>query len=262
MAGLSDLFNSFEGQQALGLLAAGGARSDGANFGQRMIEGLGQGEKWKQQQAAEKRAAMQEQMQQLQMQEYLNKAAQQKKMQGLSSQFATLGTGMSVDGYGPSAPASFDRQGYGAALEAIDPIAGMQYLQSVQKQGPRLTAYKPGDSVRDETGREVFAVPQEVKEQNLDPKIKQYEYAKQGGYKGSFEQFVTLGPSLMAAAQAPLREAQVQNIRAENDYNLPTPRKSVSAQSGAVSVIAPDGTRLNFPNQAAANTFKQKYGGR
>lgn len=72
------MFNSYEAQQALGLLAAAGGRSDGANFGQRMIEGLGQGERWKQQQAAEKRAQMQDQMQQIQMQEYLNKAQEAK----------------------------------------------------------------------------------------------------------------------------------------------------------------------------------------
>jgi hypothetical protein len=42
----------------------------------------------------------------------------------------------------------------------------MQYMQSIQKQAPKLTAYKPGDSVRDDTGREVFSVPRE----SADPK--------------------------------------------------------------------------------------------
>lgn len=47
MAGLLDIFNTYEGQQGLGLLAAAGARSDGASFGQRLQEGLGSAEKWK-----------------------------------------------------------------------------------------------------------------------------------------------------------------------------------------------------------------------
>lgn len=73
---------------------------------------------------------------------------------------------MAADGFGPSAPASFDRQGYAAALEGIDPMAGLQYASSIQKQAPKLTAYKPGDSVRDDSGREVFSIPQDAKKDN------------------------------------------------------------------------------------------------
>lgn len=60
-------FNNEDAQIGLGLLAAAGARSDGANFGQRLLEGLSQGDRWKAQQAAAKRAAMQDQMAQMQM---------------------------------------------------------------------------------------------------------------------------------------------------------------------------------------------------
>lgn len=67
MAGLLDFLNSAEAQTGLGLLAAAGPRSDGAGFGQRMLEGLSQGERWKAQQAAQKRAEMQDQLQQMQM---------------------------------------------------------------------------------------------------------------------------------------------------------------------------------------------------
>lgn len=54
--GLLDFLNSAEAQTGLGLLAAAGPRSDGAGFGQRMLEGLSQGDRWKAQQAAAKRA--------------------------------------------------------------------------------------------------------------------------------------------------------------------------------------------------------------
>jgi hypothetical protein len=235
MAGLLDVFNSFEGQQALGLLAASGGRSDGAGFGQRLMEGLSQGDKWKAQQAAEKRAQMQEQMQMMQMQEYQNKVAEQKKMRGLAAQFAMPGTGMASDGYGPSAPASFDRQGYASALEAVDPIAGLQYAASIQKQGPKLTAYKQGDSVRDETGREVFSIPQEVKVPTLPSAIQEYEYAQKQGYKGSYEQWQNASNS----AKAPKMSVDLRDPTAvakaamtfQNDYRTATKPSYARAQA-------------------------------
>ena len=54
MPGFLDIFDTYEGQQGLGLLAAAGARSDGASFGQRLQEGLGAANKWKAQQQAQK----------------------------------------------------------------------------------------------------------------------------------------------------------------------------------------------------------------
>ena len=253
---LDNLFNTEQGRMGLGLLAAGSARGDGAGFGQRLSEAVGSVDQWKQQQAQAKRMKMQEEFQQFQMQQAMAQAEQQKKMQGLASQFRTPAVGMAADGFGPSTPAGFDREGYASALESLDPMAGLQYAANIQKQVPKLTAYKPGDSVRDESGREVFSVPQEVKPDNTDAKIKQYEYAQKNGYKGSFEQFVTLGPTIMAAAQAPLRDAQTRNIVDENAYNLPAPRKP---NGGPVTVMTPQGS-FSFPNQAAANSFKMKAG--
>ena len=65
--GLLDAFNTYEGQQALGLLAAAGGRSDGAGFGQRLQEGLGVAEKWKQRQAQAEMQKQQAEMQAMQM---------------------------------------------------------------------------------------------------------------------------------------------------------------------------------------------------
>lgn len=79
--GLLDVFNSYEGQQALGLLAAAGGRSDGAGFGQRLMEGLSQGDKWKAAQAQEEMRKQQMQMQAMQIAEYQQKVADQKRMQ-------------------------------------------------------------------------------------------------------------------------------------------------------------------------------------
>jgi len=59
MMGLLDLFNTYEGQQGLGLLAAASARSDGAGFGQRLQEGLGMADNWKRKKAADEFQQMQ-----------------------------------------------------------------------------------------------------------------------------------------------------------------------------------------------------------
>lgn len=49
MAGLLDFLDSGDAQLGLGLLAAASARSDGAGFGQRLLEGVGHAQSWKQQ---------------------------------------------------------------------------------------------------------------------------------------------------------------------------------------------------------------------
>jgi len=125
MAGLLDFLNSAEAQTGLGLLAAAGPRSDGAGFGQRMLEGLNQGDRWKAQQAAQKRAAMQDEMQQMQMAQAQAQMAQQQKMQGLAQQFAK--------------PEGFDYGGYANAMAGVDPMRAMEIQKSLAKQGPEYS---------------------------------------------------------------------------------------------------------------------------
>ena len=123
--GLLDFLNSAEAQTGLGLLAAGGARSDGANFGQRMLEGLSQGDRWKAQQAAVKRAEMQDQMAQMQMAQAQAQMVQQQKMQGLAQQFAR--------------PGGFDYGGYANAMAGVDPMRAMEIQKSLTKQKPEFS---------------------------------------------------------------------------------------------------------------------------
>lgn len=164
--GLLDFLNSAEAQTGLGLLAAAGPRSDGAGFGQRLLEGLSQGDRWKAQQAAAKRAAMQDEMQQMQMAQAQTQMQQQQKLQGLASQFSKPAVGMAADGYGPSAPASFDREGYGAALEGIDPIAGRNYLQGLQKDNSPLTVSEGQTLLDRNTLKPIYS---NVKPKEIDP---------------------------------------------------------------------------------------------
>jgi hypothetical protein len=71
--GLLDLLDSGQAQLGLGLLAAAGPRSDGANFGQRMLEGVGHTQSWKQQQAKQKMYDLQMQEAQMKMEEMKRK---------------------------------------------------------------------------------------------------------------------------------------------------------------------------------------------
>lgn len=150
---LFDALNSYEGQQALGLLAAAGGRSDGAGFGQRMLEGLGQGEKWKQQQATEKRAQMQDQLQQLQMQDYLNKAAKQKAIQEGVGQFFKSGQPGLAALAGNAETGILPSSGRAAVAPSVD-MAGLG--QFLAQNGD----YATGLSLMQKQGTEYATAPQ------------------------------------------------------------------------------------------------------
>lgn len=78
--GLLDTMDDPQFRLGMGLLAAGSARSDGAGVGQRLNEVLGGMDQWKQQQAAQKRAALQEQMYNAQLQEMTQKTARERQL--------------------------------------------------------------------------------------------------------------------------------------------------------------------------------------
>ena len=123
--GLLDVFDTMGGQQALGLLAAAGPRSDGAGFGQRLSEGLGAADQWKMRQAKMAQEAQHAKMQQMQMAQVEAQMAQQQKMQGLAQQFAQ--------------PGGFDYNGYTQAMAGIDPIRALELQKSLAKQGPEFS---------------------------------------------------------------------------------------------------------------------------
>ena len=108
-------------------------------------------------------------------------------------------------------------------------------------------------------GKIIAQGPAKPADSEDDAKIKQFKFAQARGYKGSFEQFVVLGPALMAAAAAPLRDAQVGNINAENAYNLPPPVAPAPRPAAGTSVSV-GGKTYSFPNAAAAAAFKKQAG--
>lgn len=107
----------------------------------------------------------------------------------------------------------------------------------------------------------VYSAP--AKPEGKPTKVQEYEYAKANGYKGSLEQYVSIGPSITAGALAGLRNAQIDNIVRENDYNLPppvaAPRSQRPAPAGGATVSV-NGTTFSFPNAAAAAAFRKQAG--
>ena len=218
MAGLLDLFNSPEGQQALGLLAAGGPQTDPSKtgFGQRLAAASGFADQWKQRQAdaemeKQKMAinAMLMQKHQMDLDSAKQSFADQAKMRDLVSQYRTPATpampgGLSADSAGslppemqigstvkPMAarPAGFDREGYGAALEGINPELGLSYLQKINKdEAPiKLSAGEQLFSGARGGYKPLLSVP--AKPESKPSALQEYEYARGQGYAGTFDQW-------------------------------------------------------------------------
>ena len=205
-------------------------------------------------------AQMQMQQAQMQIAEQQRAAAEAEAQRGRDEQFrsaipAPVGAPIAQ---GPTPFGGFNIPG------AVDPkqqllyqallqkqMTPMQYMQLTQKDTAPIKLGAGETLLEQGTFKPLFTNP---KEDSTDPKIKQYEYAVSRGYKGTFDQFVTLGPTIMANAAAPLRQAQIGNIYAENDYNLP-PSKPPASSPGGVVVQTPAGP-IRFKDQAAANKFK------
>lgn len=85
-------------------------------------------------------------------------------------------------------PAGFDREGYGRALEAINPTAGFNYLAGIQKDNSPVTL-KPGEVAFDKyTHKPLFSAPKEF---NTPAEQQGYELAQKQGYGGSFMDYQT-----------------------------------------------------------------------
>ena len=151
MGGLLDFLNTDQGRMGLGLLAAAGPRSDGAGFGQRLQEGMGQFD-------AYKANALKQQMLQAQMQEYEQAARdkaqarqQAQLIRDLSAKFAIPAKqriaplmGDAETGIMPSAgreaePAGYDYAGFAGALAGIDPVQSLKIKEMLKKDGPKFS---------------------------------------------------------------------------------------------------------------------------
>lgn len=221
MAGLLDLFNSPEGQQALGLLAAGGPQTDPSKtgFGQRLAAASGFADQWKQRQAdaemeKQKMAinAMLMQKHQMDLDSAKQSFADQTEMRNLVSQFRIPATpnglpgGLSSDTVNalpkefqtgsavqpaPPRPAGFDREGYGAALESRFPEAGLAYQQKIKKDDTPVKLGAGEQLLSGAASGFKLLASGAPKPESKPSALQEYEYSRSQGYNGTFDQWDT-----------------------------------------------------------------------
>lgn len=292
MNGLLDFIKTPEGQ---GLLSAAFGGLAGArrgtplnNIGRAGIAGLtGYGsaqDRIKQ----EAEAADQKQMRNFQIEEIKRKQAQQQaqnewrgKLPALMTptlQGQTEQTKALLDQMGPDAtPDDVAFMNNGARMPATgfsyapDPQALQRHMMDPnspfaddlikQQLFPKADDYLTVDGIVLKKGPNgltpVYTAPQ--KPEGKPTKVQEYEYAKAHGYKGTLEQYVSIGPSITAGALAGLRNAQIDSIVAKDEYTLPQPVAPRPRQSGGATVTA-GGKTYTFPNSAAAAAFKKQAG--
>ena len=197
-------------------------------------------------------------LQKMQLQHTKDQYNQEKDINSMASQFyrqGTPGTPEVLGSYGvpgtvgvvgspaiPATPASFKTKEYLDAIATKYPLKALEMRKSMQKDPMKLGR---GDSLVTESGEVIYQSPPP---DDLPTKVQEFLWAqKNNGYKGTFEDYVGLNANIVAGANQGLRDARIEDIGAENRYNLP--------QTGVV-VTLPNGRSVRFKDQASANKFK------
>jgi hypothetical protein len=149
--------------------------------------------------------AMQQQQIKMQLEQAKREQAKQQQVLALQQQFSTPAKPASAGGLPTSAlpsdlqigtqvtpmpaqPASFDRQGFAQAYEALDPIAGFNYQQAIQKDNTPIAVKADETLVDKHTFKPVFTAP---KTMALPPAVQEYNYAVSQGETKPFTQWLT-----------------------------------------------------------------------
>lgn len=192
-----------------GLLSAGAASGAKGNFLSRMAQGLQAGDKFSQGRREEARQRSQDEMRaeyqklmqmkmQRDMQQQEAAAAKEAKMSELAGRFSNPGM-PGMGGFNGSLPPemqvpnvpgkapSFDFNGYANALAGIDPQAGFDMQQKLKPKEKSPISVAPGAALLDPTTfKPVFQNP---KEDSVPSAIKEYQFAKEQGYPGTYQQW-------------------------------------------------------------------------
>lgn len=203
MAGLLDFIKTPEGQ---GLLSAAFGGLAGArrgtplnNLGRAGLAGLGGYVDATDRVTQQDQLAKMNQMRDLQLKQAQQQMADAEARKLLAQQSAMSPGAMAVSQNGgptlaaanalPTTQPGFDFKRYAAGLAGLGDVQGSLAIQeAIKKQAPKLLSVAPGNVVIDEaTGETKFTAPNKPAEQ--PSAVREYEYAKQQGYGGTFEQF-------------------------------------------------------------------------
>lgn len=199
MAGLLSLFGQTTGDPNKdaavnqGLLQAGLAMLQGkGNFGQILGQGGTAGVQGYQQSQDRTWAQRQQEEQQKQWEEQKRRQERQKAMEALAQGFYRTpeqqsmmnGKGPTIENAAKIGEPGFDWDGYTNALAKYDPMAAMELRQRMKKQRPAPVVVGQGGSlVNPETGEPLYTAPAK---DDAPSAVREYEYAKNQGYKGSY----------------------------------------------------------------------------
>jgi hypothetical protein len=92
---------------------------------------------------------------------------------------------------------------------------------------------------------------------NRTSQIKNYEYAIQRGYPGSFDDFMVMTAEAQARIMAPYRQSEMQSRERRDEYELPPDQQAMQS----FSVTAPNGKTYSFRSQVDADRFRKSIGG-
>jgi hypothetical protein len=177
-------------QAGLAMMASRGTLRQALGYGG--MAGIGGYQNAQEGQFLQKQRAQQQTM----WDEQNRQMAQQQKLRELAPQFQRSATQNAMAGGGGPTVAnaqnlstsqpSFDWEGYIKAIEGVDPEKAMQLRAVTQKDNSPLTV-KEGETLYDrKTLKPILSQP---KSDSVPSAIKEYEYAKNQGFGGSFQDF-------------------------------------------------------------------------
>lgn len=253
------------GLLSLGLRLMSTPGKFGTALGSAGLGAMGDMQRARAQQQDRQQAAQRQQLFELQMKQAQQAQADAEARRELAKKFAMTPEQMAVSqNGGPTMAAAaatrntapgYNYQGYAQGLAEMGDITGALAVQQATTKDKTFTMGPKDRLFERGTNRLLIGAPQG---EDDDPtSVQEFKFAVANGYKGTYDQFKTLGPRITADAMAGLRAAQTDGANRTNDYNLPPP---ASSTGGGVSVTAPNGQVFVFPNQKAADNFKARAG--
>ena len=213
MAGLLDFLDSDEGRLGLGLLMAGGQRSDGAGFGQRISEGM--------------QYAKTQKDNDIKRQNAQNQMAQEKAARDDVQYKRDMAARFS------GGPGGYDYRGFADAISARDPAAGLAMQQSLGKES-MFNKVDPKDFTRESvaqarsTGNVADLVPVRKMEVSSSGEVFDPYGIKPGQFMSDPNKPFAAGP------QGPVANAAYQR------YEFGKARSGAANVSNTVSVAGPE----------------------
>lgn len=255
--------------------------SSRGNFGRALgeagLSGLQGADRFKAQQAAFQRAAINDEILRAQLKAMQDAQAQQATVQELAGRYyrnpqqqaLTQGGGPTVANAqaAQTMPGGFDQQGFINELTSKYPLVGLEMQQRFAKQAPQPIKLGKGDRLFDpQSYRQLAENPDDPKAPTLPNAVQEYQFAQSQGYSGSFNDWVKEKARAGAASNSVVNYGSPVPIMLPDGsvgYAQPPNRAGappqVMAGPGGKPLVKPPEQKAEKPMteaQAKAATFK------